>query len=147
MSATSTCTNFAIGVDVGTNSLRAGLVDLATGKIEAFFTLPITVFEHHEQSTTYYEQNAEEIWQNCCHVVRQCVKAATDKTGSSNFKIVGLGFDATCSLVAWNIKTNKPVSVSKTGELQRNIILWADHRAIEIAERINASTFFISHNF
>lgn len=32
-----------------------------------------------------------------------------------------------------------PVSVSKTGDARRNVIVWMDHRAEEQAERINAS--------
>jgi ribulose kinase len=31
-----------------------------------------------------------------------------------------------------------PVSVSKTGDARRNVIVWMDHRAEEQAERINA---------
>lgn len=32
-----------------------------------------------------------------------------------------------------------PVSVSRTGDARRNVIVWMDHRAEEQAERINAS--------
>lgn len=31
-----------------------------------------------------------------------------------------------------------PVSVSWTGDVRRNIIVWMDHRAVDQAERINA---------
>ena len=34
---------------------------------------------------------------------------------------------------------DSPVSVSKTGDARRNVIVWMDHRAEEQAERINAS--------
>lgn len=51
-------------------------------------------------------------------------------------KIAGIGFDATCSLVAVD-KDDKPLTVSTTGDNNQNIILWMDHRASEEAARIN----------
>ena len=51
-------------------------------------------------------------------------------------KIKGIGFDATCSLVALN-SSGDPVTVSPSREACRNVILWLDHRAIDQAKRIN----------
>ena len=48
----------------------------------------------------------------------------------------GLGFTATCSLVAVD-SLGYPVTVSLSGDPQRNVILWQDHRAIQEAEEIN----------
>jgi D-ribulokinase len=45
--------------------------------------------------------------------------------------VVGLGFDATCSLVCLDSSGN-PVTVDPTapdGDNERNIIVWLDHRA------------------
>lgn len=50
--------------------------------------------------------------------------------------VKGLGFDATCSLVALD-KSGNPLSVSPSGSDQRNIILWMDHRASNEAAKIN----------
>jgi FGGY-family pentulose kinase len=55
--------------------------------------------------------------------------------------IRGVGFDATCSLTITD-KSGAPLSVdpeSGFNEHERNIILWADHRAIAQANRINAT--------
>ena len=52
--------------------------------------------------------------------------------------VLGIGFDATCSLVAVD-KSGQPVTVSLSGDPQRNIILWQDHRAVEEAGEINNS--------
>ncbi|KAL9642507.1 hypothetical protein ABK040_011074 [Willaertia magna] len=49
--------------------------------------------------------------------------------------IIGLCFDATCSLVLINKKDLTPFN--------RNIILWADHRAIEEAKEINETNHFV----
>ena len=64
-----------------------------------------------------------------------------------------MGFDATCSLAVTD-RDGTPVSVSRTGAASEddeddknlgreggewNVILWADHRAEEEAETINAT--------
>lgn len=53
-------------------------------------------------------------------------------------KIAGIGFDATCSLVALD-KSDKPLTISTTGEDNQNVILWMDHRASKEADQINAT--------
>lgn len=58
--------------------------------------------------------------------------------GYDKEKIAGIGFDATCSLVALD-KQNCPLTVSTTGENDQNIILWMDHRASSNASQINAT--------
>lgn len=60
----------------------------------------------------------------------------TVTSGYDKEKIAGIGFDATCSLVALD-KQNCPLTVSTTDENDQNIILWMDHRAINEANRIN----------
>lgn len=51
--------------------------------------------------------------------------------------VKGVGFDATCSLVALDAG-GRPVTVSPTGRDEQNVIVWMDHRAIPQALRINA---------
>ncbi|MDJ0819941.1 MAG: FGGY-family carbohydrate kinase, partial [Desulfobacterales bacterium] len=48
----------------------------------------------------------------------------------------GIGFDATCSLVALD-QTDQPVSVSPTKEPHQNVIVWMDHRAMQETDEIN----------
>jgi FGGY-family pentulose kinase len=63
------------------------------------------------------------------------------KSGIQPDAIRGVGFDATCSLVITD-KQGAPLSVdpeSNFSNHERNIILWADHRAIDQANRINAT--------
>ena len=52
--------------------------------------------------------------------------------------IIGISFDATCSLVALD-RESQAVSVSTTGEDRWNTIVWMDHRAIAEAEECTAS--------
>jgi FGGY-family pentulose kinase len=53
-------------------------------------------------------------------------------------EVGGLGFDATCSLAVVD-EEGDPVTVSSTGEPERNVIVWMDHRAAAEAETINAT--------
>ncbi|XP_046643198.1 FGGY carbohydrate kinase domain-containing protein-like [Daphnia pulicaria] len=51
--------------------------------------------------------------------------------------VAGIGFDATCSLVALD-NEDKPITVSPTGEHEQNVIMWMDQRAVQETEVINA---------
>lgn len=53
-------------------------------------------------------------------------------------KVKGIGFDATCSLVALSSDLS-PLTVSTTGLRDQNIILWMDHRAKKEAAFINST--------
>ncbi|KAI8638897.1 hypothetical protein BD408DRAFT_422260 [Parasitella parasitica] len=56
-------------------------------------------------------------------------------------QIKGIGFDATCSLVVLD-KQGNPQSIDQASNYtdnEFNIILWADHRAVDQANRINAT--------
>lgn len=50
--------------------------------------------------------------------------------------VKGIGFDATCSLVALD-KNFNPMAVSRAGANKQNIIMWMDHRANAEAALIN----------
>jgi D-ribulokinase len=117
-----------IGVDVGTASARAGIFDRA-GTLLATARHPIRLW--HEPGDIV-EQSSEDIWQACAVAVRTAMaeaKLAPDEIG-------GIGFDATCSLVVLGAG-DRPLTVSRSGDPQRNIIVWMDHRATLQAERIS----------
>jgi FGGY-family pentulose kinase len=63
-------------------------------------------------------------------------KALTASGGE--FRVRGIGFDATCSLVLRDAD-GRPVSVDLEGAAEQDVIVWMDHRAIAQADRINAS--------
>jgi D-ribulokinase len=119
-----------IGVDVGTASARAGLFD-AEGTLLATARRPIAIWQ---QTGDIFEQSSEDIWRACIGAVRAVLK----ETALSPASIKGIGFDATCSLVVLDA-AGAPLSVSTSGDPQRNVIVWMDHRAIAQAERINAT--------
>jgi D-ribulokinase len=121
---------FFIGVDVGTGSVRAGVFD-RTGKMYGTAARPIQIWK---PAPDFVEQSSEDIWSRCVESIRSALAEA----GIPADKVEGLGFDATCSLVVLD-PAGKPVSVSPSGNDAQNVIVWMDHRAIEQAERINAT--------
>ena len=121
-----------IGVDVGTGSVRAGVFDLY-GTMLGTASSPILEFN---PKPDFYEQSSENIWAETGKVVRQAIA----ESGLSPNAIIGISFDATCSLVVLNA-AGQPLTVSETGETERNIIVWRDHRAIDQVNRINAGGY------
>jgi FGGY-family pentulose kinase len=122
-------------VDVGTSSVRAGLVQKQKdgGKLLKYHSELIKVFKlSTDNSTVYFEQSSDDIWSKVCACVRKITSDIADKS-----QIAGIGFDATCSLVLLDNKS-EPLTVSVTGNSDQNIIMWMDHRAHAETALINA---------
>ncbi|EKF57408.1 L-ribulokinase [Agrobacterium albertimagni AOL15] len=119
---------YVIGVDVGTASARAGLFDLK-GRMLSAAKRDITLYR---ESGSIVEQSSGEIWGAICAIIREVVQGA----GVSPEQVIGLGFDATCSLVVMG-EGGRPLGLGG-GDPSRDIIVWMDHRAVTQAERINA---------
>jgi FGGY-family pentulose kinase len=123
---------YTIGVDVGTSSVRAGLVSVATGSIVNTKTSAIKL---HDDGT-FMCQSSSDIWAQVTHVVN----AVIQESSCSPSSVLGISFTATCSMVC--------LSADNTGvacypplptDDSIDIVLWADHRATEQADSINAT--------
>jgi len=123
---------FVVGVDVGTGSARAGLFDLH-GRRRAIAAEPIQMWQPKPE---WAEQSSDDIWNAVGKVVRQVIQ----DSGVTPKQVVGLGFDATCSLVVLD-KDSKALTVSESGEAACNVVVWMDHRAIAETEAINAGGY------
>ncbi len=121
---------FFIGIDVGTGSARAGIFD-AEGVRHGMGVAPFPMWKPQED---FVQQSSDAIWQACC----DAVATALNEAGCAPESIVGVGFDATCSLVALDAE-DKPVTISPDGDDAQNVIVWMDHRAKEQTARINAT--------
>ena len=119
-----------IGVDVGTGSARAGVFDSA-GRMLASAARDITLFT---AAGSVVEQSSNEIWAAVC----ACVRGAVAQAGVAPDDVAGIGFDATCSLVVLG-QGGAPLPAGSSEDAQRNVIVWMDHRAVEQADRINAT--------
>lgn len=123
---------FYVGVDVGTGSARACIID-TNGIIVGLAERPIT---RHQLKPNYITQSSTEIWNAICFCVRTCLR----DSGVDPSHVYGMGFDATCSLVAISEDTDEPVAVGPDFEDNKeNIMLWMDHRAENETMAINAT--------
>lgn len=114
-----------VAVDVGTGSARAGVLTpqgVLLGRAEH----PIAM---NRTDANHAEHDSNQIWQSVCIAIRQAMTLA----GAAPDDIVGLGFDATCSLVVRDADGG-PVTVSTNGEDRWDTIVWLDHRALEEAD-------------
>ncbi|XP_017777333.1 PREDICTED: FGGY carbohydrate kinase domain-containing protein [Nicrophorus vespilloides] len=109
---------YFVGVDVGTGSVRAALVD-ATGTIRKTSVKEIKIWN---DLVDHYEQSSEDIWSCCVRCVKDVCKDVDPEL------IRGIGFDATCSLVAIDVN-EEPLSISVSGRDEQNVMMWLDHRA------------------
>lgn len=125
-----------IGIDVGTGSVRACLVT-SNGTIKASNAQDTHTWRD-PQDHRIFEQSTTDIWTKICAAVKNVLEDSRIDPAA----VKGIGFDATCSLAVTDFLGN-PIVVTKgndTGKVgDRNIILWADHRAEEEADLINSS--------
>jgi FGGY-family pentulose kinase len=120
--------SYFIGVDVGTGSARAGIFT-ADGRMLAQASQAIRMWKPEPD---FVEQSSDDIWKACCTAVQTTLEQSAIRPDD----VAGIGFDATCSLVALDAD-DKPVSLSPTGEDEQNVIVWMDHRAMTEANAIN----------
>ncbi|XP_076440646.1 FGGY carbohydrate kinase domain-containing protein-like isoform X2 [Babylonia areolata] len=122
--------SYYLGVDVGTASTRAALVS-SDGTVIQFAVEPIEI--QHPQPG-FYEQSSDDIWRAVIKTVQEVMKCS----GLVPSQVKGIGFDATCSMVALGADF-EPVSCSTSGDSRYNIIMWMDHRAEKEAAMINST--------
>jgi ribulose kinase len=127
-------TEYYVGVDVGTGSARAGVFDSKGNLIAS--TVKETQTWRSENDHRIFEQSTTDIWNAICYCVQQSLQEAHIPKQA----VKGIGLDATCSLAVTDLDGNA-VTVSVGDECgllgERNVILWADHRAEKEAELIN----------
>lgn len=120
---------YLLGIDVGTGSARAG-VFMTDGTLVGADSCAIGM--HRDGDIV--EQSSEDIWQ----AVVQAVRGAVHHAKIEPAQVCGVGFDATCSLVVLG-PGGAPLPVGDPEHPERNIMVWMDHRALDQAERINAT--------
>ncbi|MBU1307205.1 MAG: ribulokinase, partial [Alphaproteobacteria bacterium] len=120
--------SLVVAVDVGTTSARAGVLTLEgilLGRAEQLIDM-------QRSDANHAEHNSEQIWQAVCTAVRQAMALA----GAQPDQVVGLGLDATCSLVVRDAH-GQPLTVSTNGDARWDTIVWLDHRALMQTDECN----------
>lgn len=126
-----TTESYYIGVDVGTGSVRACLVN-SEG---AILRSAEQAIGREELKKDHITQSSREIWGAVC----LCVKSVVGQSSIDARRVLGIGFDATCSLVVLDGEKGCPIGVGPNFENdEQNIIMWMDHRAIEETRIVNS---------
>ncbi|CCA71253.1 related to ribitol kinase [Serendipita indica DSM 11827] len=125
---------YYLGIDVGTGSARVALVS-SDGVLVASHTHDIQTWRSPTDARIF-EQSTTDIFAAIC----SCVQAALSSANIDKSAIKGIGIDATCSLAVIDADGN-PICVTSGDQCgqygDRNIVLWADHRAEDEAGLIN----------
>jgi FGGY-family pentulose kinase len=111
-----------LGLDVGTQSVRAALFDLV-GSCRAFATAPLDTRHPHP---AWAEQDPGQWWQ----AARAAVPAALAGAGAGPADVAGIGLDCTACTV---------LACRADGTPLRPALLWMDQRSFREAEEISAT--------
>ena len=124
-----------LGVDVGSESVRAVLID-ATGAVVTSHSAPIKVFESDPLPSHFAEQSSVDIWHACCGASRGALQAVSGCDARE--RVRGMGFASTCSTLFVD-DGGEALCISPTGLASHDIIMWKDHRATDQALAAAAS--------
>ena len=119
-----------VAVDVGTGSARAG-VATPSGRLIGRAEHPIEILRGDGGQAAYA---SEQIWEAVGHAVRAVMRVA----GADAEEVVGISFDATCSLVVRDAD-GQTLAATVGGDTRWDTIAWFDHRARAEAEECTAS--------
>ncbi|MGB6152291.1 MAG: FGGY family carbohydrate kinase [Pricia sp.] len=113
---------YSIGYDIGSSSIKAALVETATGKSIAVVSEPKVEMEMTALENGWAEQHPDTWWTHVCRATKSLIKDndinATDITG------IGISY-----------QMHGLVVVDTNGIPLRDSIIWCDSRAVEIGQK------------
>ncbi len=136
---------FSLGIDYGTNSVRALIVNTATGEEvgSAVFNYPSGVdgIIIDKRDPHLARQNPQDYIDGLIFTVKKAIKQAKKQKNFSPDKIVGIGIDTTGSTPMPVDETGTPLALKKEFKDNPNAMawLWKDHTSKEEAEEITAA--------
>lgn len=111
---------YLLGLDIGSSSVKAALIEIASGKLITHFQSPDHEMKIHAPRPGWAEQDPELWWEHSVICIKKC-SAAVDK---KKIKAIGIGYQMH-GLVVVDEKL-KPLRPS---------IIWCDSRAVEIGNK------------
>jgi xylulokinase len=112
---------YLIGYDIGSSSIKAGLVEAATGRQVAVCSYPEREMDMISHQSGWAEQEPDTWWQHLIHATNKLFK----QTGidSSEIKAIGISY-----------QMHGLVLVDENLEVLRPSIIWCDSRAVAIGD-------------
>jgi L-ribulokinase len=136
---------FTIGIDYGTNSVRAVIVDCADGRV---IGTHVYAYPSGDQGVLIdprdphlARQNPADYLAGLEATVKGALKAAADVRGFDASRVIGIGVDTTGSTPIPVDASNRALALDPrwAGNLAANAWLWKDHTAAEEAAAITAT--------
>jgi xylulokinase len=117
---------YLLGLDIGSSSVKASLIDAETGLSVASAQSPAEEMPMVAIKAGWAEQDPELWWQHTIASVKACVA----KAGNAGKDIAAIGISYQMHGLVIVDRANKPLRPS---------IIWCDSRAVEIGAKANAS--------
>lgn len=113
---------YLLGIDIGTSSVKASVVDIATRKRVATAQYPDEEVEIKSLQSGWAEQSPEDWWQ---HAIQAILRLnATGNFDPQAIKAIGIAY-----------QMHGLVLVDKDQHVLRDSIIWCDSRAVELGEK------------
>jgi len=109
---------YLLGLDIGTSSIKAAILDAETGICKASCQSPGTEMEILAPKSGWAEQDPELWWKHACIAVNEAIRKAEIKP--DEIKAIGISY-----------QMHGLVCVDKEMNVLRNSIIWCDSRAVE----------------
>ena len=113
---------YLLGYDIGSSSVKACLVDAASGKIVASDFFPKVEMTIHAERAGWAEQDPESWWAN----LKLAHESVLKQSGVSGEEIKAIG-------ISWQM--HGLVMVDKNQKVLRPSIIWCDSRAVSYGEK------------
>ena len=110
---------YYLGLDIGSSSIKAALVEISTGKSLGVVQEPKEEMSMFAQKNGWAEQKPNDWWKHICNAITKLKK----QYNVSRTQIKGIGI---------SYQMHGLVLVDKNGEPLRKSIIWCDSRAVEI---------------
>jgi xylulokinase len=114
--------NYLLGIDVGSSSVKCSLVDVFTGRSVAFAQSPSEEMKISAVHEGWAEQEPELWWQHVVVSIQNCLKSR----GVSGVAIKAIGI---------SYQMHGLVALDRMGQPVRPSIIWCDSRAVEIGQK------------
>lgn len=132
--------NYVIGIDFGSDSVRALVVDCATGEELA---QSVSYYRHWKQGDycspkdNRYRQHPQDYIDSLVEITNGAMAQCSEEVKAN---IVGISFDTTASTPALTNREGTPLALTEefADEPDAMFVLWKDHTAIAEADEINA---------
>lgn len=115
-----------LGIDVGTSSIKASVVDSVTQKCIAAVQYPEPEAEIISMHSGWAEQSPDLWWEHVKQVILKC--NATNLYNPNDIAAIGIAY-----------QMHGLVLVDKTRHVLRNSIIWCDSRAVQIGDQAFAN--------